>query len=55
MYQVSDEKSLFLIKNVANKVIFMDKGYIVESGDPKEILVNPKTPRLQEFLKTNSK
>ena len=42
-------------KNVANKVIFMDKGYIVESGDPKEILVNPKTPRLQEFLKTNSK
>ena len=42
-------------KNVANKVIFMDKGYIVESGDPKEILVNPKTPRLQEFLKANSK
>lgn len=38
-------------KNVSNKVVFMEKGYIVESGDPKEILVNPKTERLRQFLK----
>ena len=38
-------------RNVANKVIFMDKGFVVESGDPKEVLVSPKSPRLKEFLK----
>lgn len=42
-------------KNIANKVIFMDKGYIVESGTPQELFDNPKTDRLKEFLKTNSK
>ncbi len=40
-------------KNVANKVIFMDKGYIVESGNPKEVFENPKTDRLKQFLKMN--
>lgn len=38
-------------KNVSNKVIFMDSGYIVEEGDPKQILENPQTKRLREFLK----
>ncbi len=38
-------------KNVANKVVFMDKGYIVESGNPKEVFNNPKTERLKEFIK----
>ena len=38
-------------KNVANKVVFMDKGYIVESGSPKDIFENPKTDRLKEFLR----
>jgi len=42
-------------KNVANKVIFMDKGYIVESGNPKEVLENPKTARLREFLRIDKK
>lgn len=38
-------------RNVANKVIFMDKGFVVESGNPKEIFDNPKTERLKQFLK----
>lgn len=38
-------------KNVSNKVIFMDSGYIVEEGDPHQILENPQTKRLKEFLK----
>ncbi len=38
-------------KNVSNKVIFMDSGYIVEEGDPHQILENPQTKRLREFLK----
>lgn len=37
-------------KNVSNKVIFMDSGYIVEEGDPHQILENPQTKRLREFL-----
>ncbi|HBE99022.1 MAG TPA: peptide ABC transporter ATP-binding protein, partial [Firmicutes bacterium] len=37
-------------KNVANKVIFMDKGLIVESGNPKEIINHPQSERLQSFL-----
>lgn len=37
-------------KNVANKVIFMDKGLIVESGDPKEVINHPQSERLQIFL-----
>lgn len=38
-------------KNVSNKVIFMDSGYIVEEGDPHQILENPQAKRLREFLK----
>lgn len=38
-------------KNVSNKVVFMENGYIVESGDPKLVLANPKIERLREFLK----
>lgn len=37
-------------KNVSNKVVFMEDGVIVESGDPKEVFVNPKEKRTKEFL-----
>ncbi|MBQ8507796.1 MAG: amino acid ABC transporter ATP-binding protein [Clostridia bacterium] len=37
-------------RNVANKVVFMDGGVILEQGTPDEVLGNPKTPRLKEFL-----
>ena len=35
---------------IANRVIFMDDGRILESGDPKEFFANPKTQRAREFL-----
>lgn len=38
------------IESFATKVIFMEDGKIVESGTSKEILHNPKSPRLKEFL-----
>ncbi len=41
-------------KNVANKVIFMENGYVVESGTPDEIFNNPKEARTKEFLKINN-
>lgn len=37
-------------REVANRVIFMDDGRILESGDPKEFFANPKTQRAREFL-----
>jgi len=37
-------------KEVADKVIFMDGGYIVEQGTPKEVLEKPKEERTQLFL-----
>lgn len=35
---------------VANRVIFMDKGEIVEQGTPQEVFGNPKHQRTQAFL-----
>lgn len=37
-------------KEVADRVIFMNDGMIVEEGTPIEIFENPKTERLQSFL-----
>ena len=39
---------------VADRVIFMDKGYIVEEGEAEEFFSNPKTERAQKFLNTFS-
>ncbi len=37
-------------KNVADRVVFMDHGEIVEVGHPNEIFGSPKSPRLKDFL-----
>ena len=37
-------------KEVANRVLFMDEGKIIEQGTPDEIFSSPKSPRLQDFL-----
>lgn len=37
-------------REVANRIIFMDDGQILESGDPKEFFAHPKTQRAREFL-----
>ena len=37
-------------RNVAHKVVFMDGGVIAEQGAPEQVLDNPNTPRLREFL-----
>jgi putative lysine transport system ATP-binding protein len=36
---------------VANRVVFMDKGVIVEEGAPKDMFNNPQHERTKEFLK----
>ncbi len=37
-------------KNVANRLLFMDGGKIVEDTDPKTFFENPKSERAKEFL-----
>ncbi len=38
-------------KDVADRVIVMDQGVILEEGDPDEIFTNPKNERTRQFLK----
>ena len=37
-------------KEVADRIIFMDEGEILEEGTPQELFDAPKHPRLQKFL-----
>ena len=37
-------------REVADRVIFMDGGYIVEQGTPAEVFGNPRNKRTQDFL-----
>jgi polar amino acid transport system ATP-binding protein len=37
-------------RDVADRVIFMDDGYIVEQGPPAEVIENPKEERTRQFL-----
>ncbi len=56
--QLAQEKMTMVIvthemgfaRDVADRVIFMDGGYIVEQGDPKEVIEHPKEERTRQFL-----
>lgn len=37
-------------KEIASRIIFIDKGKIIEQGTPSEFFEHPKTPRVREFL-----
>ncbi len=37
-------------REVADRVVFLDGGRIIEQGPPSEVLVRPQHPRVQEFL-----
>ena len=37
-------------RDVADRVIFMDGGYIIEEGDPREVIEHPKEERTRQFL-----
>ena len=37
-------------RRVADHVVFMDAGVVCEQGRPDDVLGNPQTPRLQQFL-----
>ena len=56
--QLADEHMTMVIvthemsfaRDVADRVIFMDGGVIVEQGDPKEVINNPKEERTRQVL-----
>ncbi|BDZ39408.1 amino acid ABC transporter ATP-binding protein [Microbacterium suwonense] len=58
MRQLADEGMTMLVvthemgfaREVGSRLIFMDGGYILEQGDPREVLANPQHPRTQDFL-----
>ena len=37
-------------REVADRVVFMDAGRIVDSGTPADILANPRNPRVKNFI-----
>ena len=37
-------------REVADQVLFMDQGVVVESGTPEEVFGNPKEERTRQFL-----
>ena len=37
-------------REVGDRILFMDKGNIMEEGTPEEIFSNPKNPRTIDFL-----
>ena len=56
--QLAEEKMTMVVvthempfaRAVSNRVIFMDKGFIVEQGDPEEVFGNPQQERTKQFL-----
>lgn len=37
-------------REVADRVLFIDDGYIIEEGTPQEVILNPKEPRSIDFF-----
>jgi len=42
-------------REVSNKLLFLHQGQIEEQGNPRELLVNPQSERLKQFLSGNLK
>lgn len=56
--ELADQKTTMIIvthemafaRDVANQVIFMDDGKILEQGDPRQVFENPREERTRQFL-----
>ncbi|MDO4311635.1 MAG: amino acid ABC transporter ATP-binding protein [Eubacteriales bacterium] len=55
---LADQKTTMIIvthemafaRDVADQIIFMDEGYIVEQGEAKQVIDNPREERTRQFL-----
>jgi polar amino acid transport system ATP-binding protein len=58
MRSLADEKITMIVvthemgfaREVADKLVFMDDGHLVEAGDPREMMREPQNPRTKAFL-----
>ena len=41
---------MVVAREVGDRVVFMDGGYIVEEGSPKDVINNPQHQRTKDFL-----
>ena len=56
--QLADRRTTMIVvthemafaRDVADQVIFMDGGFIVEQGDPKQVIDHPQEERTKQFL-----
>ena len=39
-------------REVADKVVFMGEGHVIEQGPPKELFTNPKDQRVRDFIES---
>ena len=37
-------------REVADHVVFMDRGTVVEEGTPEQVIISPQSPRTREFF-----
>ena len=59
LYKLASQKVTMIIathemefaRHIADHVIFLDEGGIVEEGSPDDIFENPSKPRTRQFLK----
>jgi ABC-type histidine transport system ATPase subunit len=42
-------------REVSNHVMFLHKGVVEDDGNPREVLANPRSERLRQFLSGNLK
>ena len=60
MRQLAEEGMTMLVvthemefaRNVSNKIIFMDGGYVIESGPTREFFAHPKEERSRTFIRS---
>ncbi len=52
MTTISVSHEMGFVRSVADRVIFMHKGRVRETGDPKVVLANPQTPELAAFVES---
>ncbi|WP_078849578.1 amino acid ABC transporter ATP-binding protein [Streptomyces sp. NRRL F-5126] len=50
MTMVAVTHEMGFAREVADRVLFMDRGVVAEEGPAREVLTSPRTPRLQSFL-----
>ena len=48
--QILVSHEMNFIRHVSNRVIFLDKGHVVEDGTPKEVFEHPQNQRTREFF-----